>query len=151
MDQYMAPSNLQIFKKRSLKVLEIGERRFKMKPYIAMRQAIYEERMVCPPAPLLVEELKALEITDDGRKVKKPPRGTKDLADSLAGVVYYITENMRAGTVLAPSLGTSLPPRGIGPQWRADGEVDWGDEAPTPASPSSPGEEEGYSLWIISG
>jgi len=75
MDQYMAPSNLQLFKKRGLRVLEIGERRFKMKPYIAMRQAIYEERMVCPPADLLVAELKGLEVSDDGRKVTKPARG----------------------------------------------------------------------------
>lgn len=152
MDQYMAPSNLQIFKKRGLKVQEIGERRFKMKPYIATRQAIYEERMVCPPADDLVAELKALEMTDDGRKVKKPPRGTKDLADSLAGVVYYITENMRVGTVLAPSLGTSLTPTGGGAQWTADGDVIWGDEAPTPSSlQQQQGDEEGFSLCIISG
>lgn len=75
MDQYMAPSNLQIFKKRGLRVLEIGERRFKMKPYIATRQAIYEQRLVCPSADALVAELKGLEISADGRKVTKPARG----------------------------------------------------------------------------
>lgn len=156
MDQYMAPSNLQIFKKRGLRVLEIGERRFKMKPYIATRQAIYEQRLVCPSADALVAELKGLEISADGRKVTKPARGSKDLADALSGVVYYMNENMRAGAALAPSLGTSVGSRGPGPQWGADGEVEWGDEvAPSLAQNarknSSEDGEEGYSLWIISG
>jgi len=151
MDQYMAPSNLQLFKKRGLKVLEIGERRFKMKPYIAMRQAIYEERLTCPPADDLVAELKALEVTDDGRKVVKPARGAKDIADALSGVVYYMNENMRAGAALAPTLGTSVDPAGAGPQWRSDGEVVWGDEEARPVAPSADDEGEGYSLWIISG
>lgn len=149
MDQYMAPTNLQLFKRRGLKTLEIGERRFRMKPYITVRQAVYEERMTCPPADLLVAELKGLEMSEDGKKVRKPARGTKDLADALAGVVYYLTENMRTGVVLAPSLGTSVTVRGAGAQWSAGGDVIWGDEEAAPPPPSEDGE--GYSLWIISG
>jgi hypothetical protein len=145
MDQYMAPPNLQMFKRRGLRTQEIGERKFKIKPYLTLRQAIYEGRVICPWHPVLSEELKALEMDDRRRKVVHPPKGSKDLADALAGLVYYITENTRGGSPLGPEKITSRhDPRSQGPTW-SNGEVIWPDE------PMQKGDDEVNFSWIITG
>ena len=153
MDQYMAPSNFQMFKRKGLRTEEIGERRFKLKPYIATRQALYEGRVAAPVSEALSNELKSLELHSSGKKVVVPAKNPKDLADALCGVVYYISEHMRAGVVLAPSLGISGSARPAGPRWRSGGDVDWGDEddyVPAPL-PDGSGGDGGFSSWIILG
>lgn len=128
MDQYMSPPNLQMFKRRGLKTEEVGERVARMKPYLMLRQAIYEQRVICPYHPVLEKELKELEISEDGKKVKHPPKGSKDLADALAGLVYYLTEHGRTGDPLGPMKGqVVVDSGGTGPQW-SNGEVIWPDE-----------------------
>lgn len=152
MDQFSSPTNLQLFKRKGLKAAEVGERKFKLKPALTTRQALYEERVSCPVSDKLESELKGLEISDDGRKVKKPPRGTKDLADALMGVVYYISENMREGVVLGPSLGVSVSDRSSGVQWHSGGDVTWGDEdeyTPRPEHQRSQDGEGGFQSWIV--
>lgn len=156
MDQYLAPSNLQMFKRKGLRTEEIGERRFKLKPYITTRQALYEGRVMSPVSENLSNELKSLELHPSGKKVIVPAKGSKDLADALCGVVYYISENMRAGVVLAPSLGVSGSARPSGPQWSSGGNIDWGDDdeydyAPPPTSDGPGGDGGGFSSWIILG
>lgn len=75
MDQYMGPSNLQLFKRRGLRTSEIGERKLKLRPYMASRQAIYEHRVLATPNAQLEKELKDLELDATGKKVKHPPKG----------------------------------------------------------------------------
>ena len=145
MDQYMAPPNLQLFKRKGLRTEEIGERRFKLKPALTTRQALYENRVEAPLSELLEKELKGLEIDDTGRKIRAAMKGTKDLADALIGVVYYISENMRSGIVLAPQLGMSVPDKGGGVQWHSGGDVTWGDEDDLP--PQDDNTE--YPSWIL--
>lgn len=128
MDQYMSPPNLQMFKRRGLKTEEVGERVARMKPYLMLRQAIYEQRIICPYHPVLDKELKELEIGEDGKKIKHPPKGSKDLADALAGLVYYLTEHGKTGDPLGPMRGQMvIDSPGAGPQW-SNGEVLWPDE-----------------------
>jgi hypothetical protein len=152
MDQYMGTSNLQLFKRRGLRTQEIGERKAKLRVQMAARQALYERRVISPVCPLLDKELKDLELDESGRKVKHPPKGSKDLADAWAGVIYYIGEFMRHGVVLAPSAGTSEKPRTAKAQWQTGGDVEWGDEGDLPplgAHESS--EASGDQSWIVLG
>jgi hypothetical protein len=152
MDQYMAPSNLQMFKRRGLKTAEVGERKAKLKPYLSARTALYEGRLISPVSSALQKELQGLELDDAGKKVKKPPRGSKDLADAWAGVIYYISENMRQSVVLAPTKGVSSAPAGggTGPQWVSGGDVIWGDEDDLPRPQNdNRNAGQGYSQWIV--
>jgi len=146
MDQYMAPPNLQMFKAKGLRTSELGERRFKLKPYLTTRQAIYEGRVITPQASQLITELKGLELSPDGKKVRHQQRGAKDIADAMAGVVYWITENKRPGLVLAPTRGVSSSgASGVG--W-SDGDYQWSDEAgETP--PAEDNGDGGYSSWLV--
>lgn len=55
-------------------------------PYSHARDALYEDRMsIQPDCELLVEELRTIEYVSTKNKVDHPPRGTKDVADSIAG------------------------------------------------------------------
>mgnify|MGYP001294608218 FL=1 len=154
MDQYCAPPNLQMFQRRGLKAVEMGERVAKLKPYLNLRQAIYEGRVRSPFHPGLEKELKELEM--DGDKVKHPKTSTasKDLADALSNGVYYVSQNMRAQSLPAPSMGISVP-SGPDPkvQW-SHGNPTWPDELPLDDAPPSgnPGVAPpggGYSSWIV--
>lgn len=147
MDQYMAPPNLQMFKKRGLKTEEVGERRFRLKPYLTLRQAIYEGRIVSPFHPVLDKELKELEIDEKAQKIKCPPKGSKDMADALAGLVFYLTEHGRLGEPVGPSMGMSVSEaRDNQPTW-SNGEVRWPDEEVD--SPDDSHGRGGYSSWIV--
>jgi hypothetical protein len=68
--------------------------------YEMLKQALYDERVLCYPYSLLERELSQLERTP--KKVDHPVRGSKDLADCLAAAVYHAEEGYRAG---AGSLG----------------------------------------------
>ncbi len=146
MDQYSAPTNLQLFQRRGLRTEEVGERRFKLAPALTTRQTIYERRVVAPASALLHAELKGLEKDEKTQKVKKGPKGTKDLADALMGVVYYVTEHMRDGAVMAPELIESVHEGGGGVQWHTGGDVSWGDDDDViPRREHS----DGYPSWIV--
>lgn len=134
MDQYMAPSNLQLFKRRGLRTAEVGERKAQLKPYLAARQALYEGRVISAPSEQLQKEIRELELDKHGKKVKHPPRGSKDMADAWAGVIYYIGENMRSAVALGPSTGISEQSLGEGPRWTSGGDVIWGDEEDLPSA-----------------
>ena len=68
--------------------------------YEVLKQALYDQRVLCYEYPLLERELVQLERTP--KKVDHPIRGSKDLADCLAAAVYHAEEGYRAG---AGSLG----------------------------------------------
>ncbi len=60
-------------------------------PYDVTKSAIYEGRVLIPKDDFLLGELLALEFDAQKGKVDHPPRGSKDVADALAGVVYGLT------------------------------------------------------------
>jgi hypothetical protein len=58
-------------------------------PYDKFKDALYEERVLCHPYPLLKKELEGLELIN-GEKVDHQPNQSKDCADAVCGVVYNI-------------------------------------------------------------
>lgn len=60
-------------------------------PYEDLKKAIYEDRVRCHKCDLLKKELERLEIVN-GDKVDHPPKGSKDIADAVCGVVHCITK-----------------------------------------------------------
>ncbi len=151
MDQYMATSNLQLFKRRGLRTEEIGERKNRLRVQIAARQALYERRVKMPPYENLVKELKDLELDPKtGKRVVATGKGTKDLADAWAGVIYYINNHSRAGVVLAPTAGVGEADKSGRPQWHSGGDIEWGDEDDLPPL-NEKADEGGQGSWIVLG
>jgi hypothetical protein len=64
-------------------------------PYETLRTAIYDERILCYYSPVLEREL--IQLERGPKKIDHPPRGSKDLADALAGAVQHCEEGWRAG------------------------------------------------------
>jgi hypothetical protein len=75
-------------------------------PYQDLREAIYENRIAFPPYmvigqiddrreefEILVKEL--TELVDTGTKIDHPERGSKDVADAVAGVVFTLMGDRR--------------------------------------------------------
>lgn len=65
--------------------------------YDTLKNAVYDQRVLCYPNPKLLQELSNLEKNELKRKVDHPPNGSKDMADCLAGVVHHIEENFQTG------------------------------------------------------
>ena len=74
-------------------------------PYYDLREALYEGRLALPtvmsrvrpsdpPIDILRKEL--LELQDMGLKIDHPPRGSKDIADAIAGVVTSLMSRGRS-------------------------------------------------------
>lgn len=61
------------------------------KPYDITKSALNDGRVVIPAHPKLQRELISLEQNPKTNKIDHPPNGSKDVADSLAGVVYGLT------------------------------------------------------------
>lgn len=74
-------------------------------PYHDLREAIYEDRISFPPymvvyrpgetelVEILVKEL--TELVDNGAKVDHPDKGSKDVADAVAGVTFALMGDRR--------------------------------------------------------
>lgn len=63
-------------------------------PYDVLKTAMYDQRVAIPKHDALQEEILSLEFDPKvgaRGKVDHPPKGSKDVADSLAGVVYGLT------------------------------------------------------------
>jgi hypothetical protein len=76
--------------------------------YNILRQAIYDECMLCYMVPRLQQELLTIEFDEKKQKVDHPPHGSKDLADALAGAVAGATKwfyEQIAPQSMAPQLG----------------------------------------------
>ena len=58
------------------------------KHYEDLAMMIYEERVIMPHIPLLLEEMSELKITDNGKRVDHPRKKSKDLADAVTGAVF---------------------------------------------------------------
>lgn len=84
-------------------------------PYMAFRNALFERRVIHYPYSLLEREVLDLERNPQTGKVDHPDRasdgtrGSKDVADAVAGVVYTALNDARA------SIGARLLPEGVRP------------------------------------
>ena len=59
--------------------------------YDITKQAFYDGRVRAPAHPKAMKELTRLEIDTKKQKIDHPPAGSKDVADSIAGVVCGLT------------------------------------------------------------
>ena len=76
-------------------------------PYIEFKQAIMNDRWHSPSHPILIEEIKRLELVK-GQKVDHPIKGSKDLADAVAASIYNAKLRMaelRANTTSEDLIG----------------------------------------------
>ncbi len=59
--------------------------------YDILRQALYDRRVAAPQHELAQQEVTRLEFNSKDNKVDHPPRGSKDVADGMAGVAKGLT------------------------------------------------------------
>ena len=95
MDGFQSTDTMQQLRKKRYKVDYLSVDKSTL-PYEDLREAIYEERIEFPPymtylkhgdaerVEVAVKEL--MELQDTGKKIDHPVDGSKDLADTLAGV-----------------------------------------------------------------
>lgn len=100
MDGFQSVDTQQQLKKRKYNVQYLSIDRSKL-PYEDLRDAIYEDRISLPPymtylvagdgklVNIVFKELSELE--EDDKKIDHPAKGSKDVADAIAGVVTKLT------------------------------------------------------------
>jgi hypothetical protein len=98
-DGFESQDSIQQLRKRRYEAERVSMDR-SMLPYSDLRDAIYEDRIEFPrymaflkrgdakPIEIVYKELSELE--DKGTKIDHPATGSKDVADTLAGVVYTL-------------------------------------------------------------
>jgi hypothetical protein len=96
MDGFQSTDTMQQLRKKRYHVEYLSVDKNTL-PYEDLREAIYEERLEFPPyktylktgdvklVEVAIQELQELQFT--GKKVDHPEKGSKDLADAMAGVV----------------------------------------------------------------
>lgn len=87
-----------------------------LEPYTMMKTALYEGRLSYYNYPILIKELIYLQRDEIRQKVDHNPKGSKDVSDALAGVVYTLsTKNMY---ILPMEVGISEhPDEGEDDEW----------------------------------
>lgn len=63
-----------------------------MDPYINLKNALYEDRVLFYDYPPLQEELIKLQKISDKQKIDHPPKGRKDVADALCGCLWTLSQ-----------------------------------------------------------
>jgi hypothetical protein len=99
MDGFQSTDTRQQLAKRRFESEHVSPDKSKL-PYEDLREAIYEDRVEFPPlmvylnpgdtdlVEIAVKEL--TELTDVGLKIDHPHKGSKDVADAMAGVMYTL-------------------------------------------------------------
>jgi hypothetical protein len=91
MDSFQGHSMLQELGKHGIdgEILSVDKT---VEPYTDLKTAIYEGRVSMYKYPLLIGELEKLKYNELAKvKIDHPPNGTKDIADSVCGVVHTLT------------------------------------------------------------
>ena len=88
-------------------------------PYLALRAALMENRVLRPPYPPLDTELATLRMIVEGGKVwfERGAGEFKDVADSIAGVVFWCQEES--------DMGRTPPPPGPPSQTKSEAMLPW--------------------------
>jgi len=66
-------------------------------PYLNLKRAIYEKRIVLPNVQRLKDEL--LNLIETGKKIDHPPGGSKDGSDAVAGSTWMATAATSSGKI----------------------------------------------------
>lgn len=89
-DSFQSRDSIQVLRQRGLIAGELSMDR-DTRPYDVTKQAVYDARIVAPEHERCRIEMTRLQFNALKAKVDHPPRGSKDCADALAGVVYGLT------------------------------------------------------------
>jgi hypothetical protein len=92
LDQYQSSDFLQILERKGYGT-ELVSVDITMDPYENLKTALYEGRVLVYDYPPLMEELRTLQKDLIKRKIDHPPRGSKDLCDSLAGTLFTLADH----------------------------------------------------------
>lgn len=91
-DGFQSKESLQILRKQGILSDCISMDRT-TEPYEHLKRTIYQDRFACMDHELLKVELGGLEMNSKQNKIDHPPKGSKDLADAVAGAVYSAMKN----------------------------------------------------------
>lgn len=89
-DQYQSADSIQLLKQAGF-IVGRQSMDSTTHPYDFTKNALYEGRLSVPYHEKLKVELASLEKDVKRNKIDHPPRGSKDVSDALAGVVYGLT------------------------------------------------------------
>jgi len=103
LDSYQSKDTLQILENKGYRVDELSVNT-KIEPYNRLKMALYESRVIGYEHDTLIKELKGLEKNKKKGKVDHRKKGSKDVSDALAGVIYSCETRVISEPV-APSLG----------------------------------------------
>lgn len=91
LDSWNSADMIQSIKSKGIKSKILSVDRT-IDPYAALKEALYEDRITCHELNILKSELERLELVG-GEKVDHPAKGSKDVADAVAGVVFNIMKS----------------------------------------------------------
>lgn len=86
----------------SCEIISVDESR---EPYMYFRQALYEHRVSFYKHEKFIEEMS--KVVDTGRKIDHLPGESKDLCDSVCGLLANLSQDVNSHGVTYPVLGTS--------------------------------------------
>ena len=90
LDSWQSTDTIQIMKSHGYKAgLRSVDKT--MLPYDLTKAAFYDGRIVAPYHAVAKKELTSLEVIAKKGKIDHPPKGSKDVSDAIAGVVYGLT------------------------------------------------------------
>ena len=97
LDSFQSADTIQTLKQQGYNA-ELLSVDLDTEPYEELKNALYEDRVLFYEYQPLIEELKTLQknivgTTRKRPKVDHPPNGSKDVADSLAGLIHTLTES----------------------------------------------------------
>lgn len=90
LDSFQSRDTIQILNSKGIKS-SLSSVDKTLQPYDVLKTALLEGRVRIPADNFLLSELLGLELDIQKGKVDHSPRGSKDVADALAGVVYGLT------------------------------------------------------------
>jgi len=91
LDSWQSADALQQLKSRGFNATQVSVDT-STEPYDVLKTALYEGRVNYYDYSPLIEELRQLERDTRKRKIDHPPRGSKDVADALAGCIYTLSQ-----------------------------------------------------------
>jgi len=132
MDRWQSFESLQKFRQQGISsdIVSVDQ---SYEPYDLLKLALYEGRLSYYKYPWLITELEKLERDLKKGKVEHPQGGSKDVADSLAGVVYTLSTNMQARTGVLVGI-SEFEGSGVDDEWVRRTMHKTGKEAPRQVS-----------------
>ena len=99
-DGFQSSESIQRWRKAGLLNVRLVSMDRTTQPYDHFRRALYQGRVDIVAFGMLSKELLELEYNAEKDKVDHPPRGTKDIADAVAGAVFNASEtrSVRSGS-----------------------------------------------------